>query len=286
MKAADVAYVKPRSLQAALEALAEHGESAQVLAGGQSLLPMLALRVAAPACLVDIGALDELRGIARDGDTVRVGAMVTHGELEASREIADAVPLLAQAVPHVAHPAIRNAGTIGGSIALADPAAEYPAVALALQASIVLRDARGTRRVPADAFFQGFYQTARAPGELVVAIEFPAHREGERSHFGEFARRRGDYAMAGLAAWLQGHGERIARARLAYFAVGERPVLAHAAMAALADRPLDASSIADAQAALARDLAPADDLQADAATKRHLARVLLGRALAAMGTCA
>jgi carbon-monoxide dehydrogenase medium subunit len=278
MKAANFEYLKPATLDEALAALARRGDSAQVIAGGQSLMAMLNLRLAAPGCLVDISGLPGLRDIRREGDVLRIGALVTHRAIEDSAEVAASVPLLAQAVPHVAHLAIRNAGTIGGSLALADPAAEYPAVALALEATIVVQGAGGSRRIPASDYFQGFYRTAREPNELVVGVEFPVQRPGERAHFDELARRRGDYAMVGLAAQLRFDGTTVASVRLAYLAVGDRPMLASHAMAALQGKPLDAPSIRAAQDALSKDLDPGGDLQADPTTKMHLARVLLGRA--------
>lgn len=280
MKAADFEYVKVASLDEAFAELARRGESAQILAGGQSLMAMLNLRLAAPACLIDIGGLPGLREIRREGDTVRVGALVTHRQLQESAEIAASVPLLAQAVPHVAHLAIRNAGTIGGSLALADPAAEYPAVALAREATIVVQGAQGQRRIAAADFFEGFYRTARQPQEILVGVEFPVCRPAERAHFSELARRRGDYAMVGLAALLEFDRAVVSRARLVFLAVGDRPVLAAGAMAALQGRAPDDAAVRAAQEALAGDLDPPGDLQADPATKLHLARVLLGRSIA------
>jgi len=182
-------------------------------------------------------------------------------------------------VPYVAHLAIRNAGTIGGSMALADPAAEYPAVALALGATVVVQGAKGVRRVPAEEFFEGFYRTARQPNEILVGVEFPVRRAAERAHFSELARRRGDYAMVGLAALLELERGVVSRARLSFLAMGDRPMLAGGAMAALQGRAPDADAVRDAQQALADDLEPSGDLQADPATKMHLARVLLGRAI-------
>jgi carbon-monoxide dehydrogenase medium subunit len=280
MKAPDFEYIKVTSLEEAFEQLAHHGESGQILAGGQSLMAMLNLRLTTPGCLIDIGGVPGLREIRRDGETVRVGALVTHRQLEESAEIAASVPLLAQAAPNVAHLAIRNAGTIGGSLALADPAAEYPAVAVALGATIVVQGTNGVRRIAAADFFEGFYRTARQPQEILVGVEFPVQRSGQRAHFSELARRRGDYAMVGLAAVLDFDRNVVSRARLAFLAVGDRPVLAVNAMAALQGRAPDAEAVRAAQDALARDLDPSGDLQADPATKMHLARVLLGRSIA------
>lgn len=279
MKAPNFDYVRAGSVQQAIDELVARGDSAQILAGGQSLMAMLNLRLSAPSCLIDIAGVPGLREIEQVGKTVRIGAMVTHAQLQQSALIADQVPLLAQTVPHVAHLAIRNSGTIGGSLALADPAAEYPAVAVALQANILLQGPRGARSVAADAFFEGFYRTARQPDEILVGVEFPIGPAGRRVHFDELSRRRGDYAMVGLAAALDFDGARITAARLAYLAAGERPVLARQAMAALVGTSGDDKAIQAAQQALDADLDPPGDLQADPATKKHLARVLLGRCI-------
>lgn len=254
MKAASFAYAKPSSVAEALELLARHGDAARVLAGGQSLIPSLNMRLSAPALLVDIAALGELKEIAVRGKRLSIGALVTHAALERSPEVARHVPLLAQAVPHVAHAAIRNRGTIGGSLALADPAAEYPACALALDAQLVLRSGAGERRVRARDFFKGLFETDLRPGEIVAAAEFPLAEPGDRSVFLELARRHGDYAIVGLAAW---RGEmRGAETRFAFMNVGPTPVLV---------KDVD-------------ELTPMADLYNSAATKKHLARVLMERA--------
>ena len=262
--------------------LREHAPSAQILAGGQSLMAMMNLRLAQPSILIDIGGIQALKSIAVQGKVLRIGALVTHHAVMQSDLVAKHVPLLAQAVPHVAHLAIRNVGTIGGSLALADPAAEYPAVALALKATIVAQGPKGERRIGINDYFQGLYQTALQSDELLVAIEFPLAESGQVFHFDELSRRRGDYAMVGLACALRMQGQQVQEVRLAYLAVGDGPVLAKAAMDRLQGQTLDAASIQAAQQALATDLHPNGDLQADAATKVHLARVLLGRALQAM----
>ncbi len=248
VKAPSFAYAKPATLAEALDLLGRPG--AKLLAGGQSLIPALNLRLDAPALLVDIGGLAELKKIELRDGVVRVGALVTHAELEKSAEIAQHVPLLAQAVPHVAHPAIRNRGTIGGSLALADPAAEYPACAVALQATLVLQSKSGQRKVAAEKFFQGLFQTDLKPGEVLVAAEFPAQKSTDRSAFLEFARRHGDYAIIGLAA----HND-----RYVFFGVGAKPCLLKG------------------KDELGK-LEPSPDLYHSAATKRHLAGVLIERA--------
>ena len=220
------------------------------------------MRLASPELLVDITGLRELATIERRNGSLRIGALVTHAMLERSREVAEQAPLLAQAVVHVAHPAIRNRGTLGGSLALADPAAEYPACALALNATLVLASRRGERRVGAAEFFRALFETDIRPGELLVAAEFP---RAERSVFIELARRHGDYAIIGLAAVADKNTRRIA-----FCGAGATPVLAEGASRA--------TTLEAAQAALRKDLNPPADLYHSSATKLHLAGVLLSRA--------
>lgn len=282
MKAPSFAYARPDSVAEALELLARYGESACVLAGGQSLLASLNMRLSSPELLVDITGLKELSGIGvRDG-ALRIGALTRHCEIERSAEVARHVPLLTQAVPQVAHVAIRNAGTLGGSLALADPAAEYPACALALEATLVIGGARGERRVPARDFFRALYSTALEPGELLLAAEFPLLAPGYRSAFVELARRHGDYAIVGIAAHARVAGDTISDLRLAYLGVGATPLRAPRAEAALEGKAYGPQAAAAAQGALAQDLDPAPDLYHSRATKLQLARVLTGRALAAL----
>jgi carbon-monoxide dehydrogenase medium subunit len=252
LKAPAFAYAKPATLQEAL-GLLKHG-GAKVLAGGQSLIPSLNMRLSSPELLVDIGGLQELRKIEVKADAVRIGALVTHSELEKSREIAKHVPLLAQAVPNVAHAAIRNRGTIGGSLALADPAAEYPAVVVALDAVLVTNE----RRIEAARFFKGLYETALKPGELLIAVEFPVAKAADKAVFLELMRRHGDYAIVGLAAH---------NGRYVFFGVGDRPVLFSFK-----------KGLEEAKAELKANLRPLADLYNGQATKLHLAGVLLERA--------
>ncbi len=275
MKAPRFAYARPATLEGALALLAAHGEEARVLAGGQSLVAMLNLRVAAPRVLVDINRVPGLGEVALGESCVRIGALARHAELERSELVARHLPLLARAVRHIAHPAIRNRGTFGGSCALADPAAELPACALALGAKLVLRGARGERRVAAGEFFRGLYETALEAGELLVAAEFPLPGPASASAFGELARRHGDYALVGLAAYAQRDGPALRDVRLAFFGVADRPVLAARAAAVLEGRRVDEATLARAVAAL--DLEPRGDLHASAATRRRLAGVLLER---------
>ena len=282
MKAPSFAYARPDSVAEALALLASQGDAARVLAGGQSLLPSLNMRLSSPRLLVDITGLKELSGIRRQDGVLRVGALTRHSEIERSAEIARHVPLLAQAAPHVAHVAIRNAGTLGGSIALADPAAEYPACVLALDATLVIAGARGERRVAARDFFRALYTTALASDELLLAVEFPLLQRGYRSAFIELARRHGDYAIVGLAAHGRIEEGRISDLRLAYLGVGATAVRALRAAAAMEGRSCDPQSVAAAQTALGDDLDPSPDLYHSAAAKLHLARVLTGRALTSL----
>src|SRR6195256_2364594 len=218
MKAPRFAYARPASVAEALALLEKHKDEARVLAGGQSLVPMLNFRVAAPKVLVDINRIAALAGIKVTRNHVRIGALTRHVEIERSADIARHLPLIASAMPHIAHPAIRSRGTFGGSCALADPAAELPACAIALGATFVVAAKKSERRIAAEDFFRGLYATALKAGELLVAAEFPLPKPGYASAFGELARRHGDYAMAGIAA----HGSKQG-VRVAFFGVGDRP---------------------------------------------------------------
>jgi carbon-monoxide dehydrogenase medium subunit len=275
LKAAAFDYSRPANIGEALALLQQHGEDAKVLAGGQSLLPALNLRLSAPRLLIDIGRIDALRGIDLDGDTLRIGALTRHVDLLQSALIQRHAKLICRAVAHVAHPAIRNRGTIGGSLANADPAAELPAVMLALDARIVLENPQGRRMVAAEKFFTGLFETAIAPDEILVAVEVPTATDATRIAFHELARRSGDYAMVGLAANAAMEGTRFSTLRLAYFSVGPMPVLAHQAAAAL----LATQALETATRALATDLQSHDDQQASAATRLRLAGLLLRRAV-------
>lgn len=276
MKPAPFVYVRARSLAEVFDALDSHGEEARLLAGGQSLIPALNLRLAAPALLVDINRVAELAGIALRDGVVRVGALTRHAELEASDVVARHLPLLAEAMPQTAHPAIRARGTLGGSIALADPAAELPACALALDAVIVAASRAGERRIAARDFFRGLYQTDLRPGELVAAVEFAVQSPDRPGCVLELARRQGDYAIVGLAAVAAVRDGALQDPRLAFFGVGPTPLRAAAAEAAIASP----GGVAAAQAALEHDLDPPQDLHGPPEFRRHLARVLLGRAAA------
>jgi carbon-monoxide dehydrogenase medium subunit len=260
LKAPSFAYAKPRSLAEAFDLLERPG--AKILAGGQSLIPSLNLRLSAPELLVDITGIKGLSKIAVEDGMVRIGALCTHAQVEKSAEVRKHLPLVAEAVAHIAHPAIRNRGTLGGSLALADPAAELPACALGLDAVLIVSGRKGERRVKAVEFFMGLFETDLKPGEVLVGAEFP---KADKSVFLELTRRQGDYAIVGLAAAVKG-SER----RLAFFGVASTAVLAKWAARE--------KNLAEAQAALARDLDPPADLYHSSSTKLHLARVLLERA--------
>lgn len=279
MKWPAIGYVRAGSLEDVWRARAEHGGTAQILAGGQTLLATLAFRLSEPKVLVDITRIAALRGIAVTGAALRIGALTRHADLARDPLVAKHAPLLAEAAPLIAHPAIRNRGTIGGSLAYADPAAELPACAVALGATVVAVSPGGERRIAAESFFTGLLTTALREDEIIAAVEVPVATEATRSAIVEVARRSGDYAMAGLAACLTMDGARVSTARLAFLGVGSVPALAAAAGGALSGRVLDAASIAAAQAALDADLDPPADLHGPPEMKRHLARVLLGRAL-------
>lgn len=281
MKAAALAYARATSIDNALELLASLGDRAKVLSGGQSLIPAMNLRLISPEMLVDIGAIDELREIAVRGDTLRIGALARHVDLQRSPEVAAHAPLLAEAVAQIAHPAIRNRGTLGGSLAHADPAAELPACMLALGATIIARGRSGERRIAAVAFFCGIFQTALSAEELLVAVELPIAQKGSLHFFHEFARRHGDFAIVGLAAQAMLEGGAFSSLRLAFFGVGDRPVLASAAKTLL-NIAVTPEAISQASAALAEGLDLQDDQQASGTMRLHLAKVLLGRCVATL----
>ena len=279
MKARAFSYARPSTVMEALEAFASCGEDASYIAGGQSLVPALALRLQAPRSLIDIAHIAALRGVALQGGRLRIGALTRHCEVLTDPLIARHAPLFRAAAPHVAHPAIRNKGTIGGSVALADPASEFPAMTLAMDAELEIANHDGTRRVPADEFFIDLFQTAIEPGELLVAIHVPVIRPGHRWAFHEFARRRGDYALVGCGILAEFSDDRIERIRIVFFSVGNTPLRARQAEQSLIGKRLDAAAVAAAQTVVGDDLDPPEDEHVPPAMKRHLARVLLGRLL-------
>ena len=281
MKASAFSYARATSVVNALELLAAHGDDAKVLSGGQSLMPAMNLRLISPELIVDIGGIAELKGIAVRGDVLTIGALTRHVDLQRSPEIAAHAPLLTEAIAHVAHPAIRNKGTIGGSLAHADPASELPACMVALDATIVISGQTGERRVAARDFFTGIYETALSADELLTAVELPVARKNSTHFFHEFARRHGDYAIVGASAQAIVEGGVLADLRLVFFAVGDRPVLAKAA-SKLINVAITPEVLSDASTALGEELDPPEDQQATASMRRHLAKVLLTRCVSAL----
>ncbi|HEY5827642.1 MAG: xanthine dehydrogenase family protein subunit M [Hyphomicrobiaceae bacterium] len=280
MKPRKFSYVRAGSVAEVLELLDRYGEDARVLAGGQSLMPTLNMRLSEPKVLIDINRIEALKGISvRDGP-VRIGTVTRHAEVMRSAIVAEHLPLITEAMPHVAHVAVRNRGTFGGSIALADPAAEMPACALALGARLVLESVGGRRSIAADDYFKGLYDTERRPDELLVEALIPVPKPNTVSVFMELARRHGDFAIAGVAFQLQMEGDVVADGRLVYFGSEEKPTLAKGALAAIKGRPLGESSAEAAAAALDGDLAPISSAQGSAKMRLHLQRVLTRRALA------
>ena len=279
MKARNFRYIRPSSLEQACRILANAGADAAPVAGGQSLLAGLNMRLSAPKLLVDIGELKELTGQTYEDGTVRLGALTRHAELLRSELIRKNVPLLVRAAAHIGHVAIRNRGTLGGSLAYADPAAELPACAVALGATLVLSSLAGERDVTAEDFFTGLFETELKLGELIVAVKFPAMRPGMSVGFAELSRRHGDFALVGLAAVASMQRDRIGTARLAYFGCVDRAKVARsvsAAVTGLATPLPDTSGFAQA---IRQDLTPEDTTGLRADTKLHMATVLTRRVL-------
>jgi aerobic carbon-monoxide dehydrogenase medium subunit len=276
MKPAPFAYAKARSVAHAIDLLVK--DDARLLAGGQSLIATLNMRLSHPALLVDINGVDGLDRITAKGGHLELGALVRYAQAERSAELARGAPLIALALPHIGHPAIRNRGTIGGSLAFADPAAELPACVLALGGELDISGPHGQRTVAADEFFQGLFETALAPRDVLTAIRVPAADADTRVGFAEFSRRHGDYAMVGLAACARAEGRRLGDLRLAFFGVGPTPVRARHTERALAEGDVEA-----AVRALAQDLDPPADVHASPAVKVHLAGVLLRRVAQQLG---
>jgi len=246
-------------------------EEAKILAGGQTLIPTMKLRLASPDNLIDLNTVEGLSGIEVKGRSIVIGAMTRHVEVATSADVKANIPALAYLAGLIGDPAVRHRGTLGGSIANNDPNSDYPAACVGLGATI--HTTKGKHE--ADAFFKGLFETALAPDEMLTAVRIPVAEAGMRCGFAEFARRHGDYAMAGVAACARAQGKRLADVRLAYFGVSSTPVRARNAEAALAGGDVDA-----AVTALEQDLDPPDDVQATGAVKAHLAGVLLRRVAA------
>jgi carbon-monoxide dehydrogenase medium subunit len=279
MKARNFRYVRPASLKNALQILADDGGDAVPVAGGQSLLAGLNMRLSAPKLLVDISSLKELTGQSYADGVVRIGALTCHRELYQSDLVRRHLPLLTQAVPHIGHVAIRNRGTLGGSLAYADPAAELPACAVALDATLVLHGPSGERRVKTEDFFRGLFETDLQPGELIVAVDFPVPNGETRYGFDELSRRHGDFAMVGVAAVAEMKGDRFDRVRLTYFGCVSHAKLASAVCESLAGRMAPISDDPAVDNAIEQDVTPDDTASLRADTQIHLAKVLTRRVL-------
>ncbi len=282
VKAPQFRYTRPTTVEEALALLGQYGDDARILAGGQSLGPLLNLRAASPQVVIDINRIAALSGIAVDEKTIRIGALTRHAAIERSPEIENLLPLLTEAIVHVGHPAIRNRGTFGGSCALADPSAELPACSLALDATFVAASSRSERRIKAGDLFRGTYTTSLRPDELIIAIEFPIPLPGYRSAFAELARRHGDFAMAGVAVHARVDGNTTSDLRVVAFGVHDRPTRMPQIEKALDGKALTTTTIKQWISALDADLKPIGDIHASAAAKAHYVRVLTARALAVL----
>jgi CO/xanthine dehydrogenase FAD-binding subunit len=279
MKASPFAYTRAESLEHALSVLADEGDQTKPLAGGGSLIPLLRYRLAHVERLIDIGRLSEITGIQIAGGSMAIGAVTRQATVEDSPLVGEHLPLLSEAMPLVAHRPIRNRGTIGGSIAHGDPAAELPAVVLALDATVETASVRGRRSVPADEFFISYFTTELADDELLSSVSFPLATMPEGTAIIEISRRPGDFAIAGVVARLGGHDQRCEAARLVVFGVGERPIRIKAAEQRLVGTELCDDDLAAAAALVSGALEPRSDMHASAEYRRHAAVVLARRAL-------
>jgi carbon-monoxide dehydrogenase medium subunit len=273
-------YIRPSTVDEAIQALASAGEDAKVLAGGQSLLPVLRMRLATPTTLIDLGRVAELRGVREDGDTLVIGAMTTHYDVQRDALVAEHAALLKEATDTVADPQIRHRGTFGGAIAHADPAGDLLAPVLALEASLVLAGPSGRRTVAAAEFFQDLFTTALAPDELLVEVRVPKHT-GWRAHYEKFNRVAQAWSMVAVAVTVRTEAGVIEEARVALTNMGSTPVRASGVEAALVGVQASADSIAAAASHAAEGTNPPVDSNADVEYRRHLAQVLTGRAIAA-----
>jgi carbon-monoxide dehydrogenase medium subunit len=271
--------LRPGEIDEALAELSVDPEESKLLAGGQSLVPLLNFRLARPARLIDLARVDGLRGIARDGGRLSIGAMTTQQDAERSDLVRRCAPLLAAALPRIAHPPIRCRGTVGGSTAHADPAAEIPAVVLALDATLRVRSAAGPREVPAAEFFHGFLTTALAADELLTAVELPVAAPGTGAAFLEVARRHGDFALVGAAVQVTVRDATVTDCRLVLTGVADRPHRVREAEALVTGTSLDEATGTRAAAATRASISPPGDLHATAGYRRHVAGVLVRRGL-------
>ena len=278
MKAPNFLYRRPDSLDEALALLDDNAGDAQVLAGGQSLMPTLAMRLSSPGMLVDINRIAALEGIVETADAIRLGALARHYQVSASALIASEVPLFASAMTHVAHMAVRNRGTTCGSLALADPSAEAPAVAVLLNATIHLQSTGGARDVAARDFFEGLYTTARNDNEMLTGVSFPRAEQGEVFHFNELSRRHGDFAIVGIGLKGRKAADSIGHIKAVIFGSEPAPLLSHAAAGLTITRDTSDAGLRDMAQAIADDMDPIDNHQGRPETKRRQGAELLRRA--------
>ena len=280
MKPAAFEYLAPSSLEEVLALLEQYGDEAKILAGGQSLVATMNFRLAQPAVLIDINGVIELDSIREEEQGLLIGALTRQRAVERSEAVARRCPLLFETMPFIAHPQIRNRGTFGGSLAHADPASELPAVALVLEAEMVARSTNVTREIAAEDFFVGLFETALGDGELLTEVRIPDQAPGTGTAFLEMSRRKGDFALVGVAALvgLSADG-RVDRCRIALHSVADRAILAQSAMNALVGTAGDQDALARAAKAAREDITPEGDLHASAAFRSHLTEVLVGRAL-------
>lgn len=282
MKSPPFSYIRVDSIEQVFDLLDQYGEEARILAGGQSLMATLNMRLSTPKLLIDINKIDGMDKIELVDNKIVVGALTRHNNVANSADIKKYAPLVSKALPHIAHQAIRNRGTFGGSIAFADPAAELPAVSLALEANFVLQNRNGMRTVPAKEFFLGLFDTALDHNEIIIAIEIPIIKDEENFSFIELSRRQGDYAIIGIAAQGTIKTGVFSNMRLAYFGAGDRPLMAQNAINILEGEKHTKEVTKAVEESLNLDLDPMDDLNGPAAMKMHLARVITSRALAEM----
>ena len=281
MKPAPFEYHAPHTVEEVLSLLAEHGDEGKIIAGGQSLVPMLAMRLARPTQLVDVNAVTSLAGVTHEGEVLRIGATTRERDVERSPLVAPLAPALAEALPLIGHQAIRNRGTVGGSLAHADASAELPAVAMAVDASMVVRGPSGERTISADDFFAGHYTTTLEDDECLTHVDIPTATASAGWSVQEVARRHGDFALVGVVAMIALAADRtIEQARLCLFGVAERPMRLQPVEASLVGAAATPETFSAAAAEAVRDLEPASDVHGSSDYRRHLAGVTVRRALA------
>ncbi len=278
MKSPDFSYCRPQSMSEVFDLLANHGDNARILAGGQSLMPSLNMRLSKPALLIDINRIKELGGIEEQGDDLKIGALARHFEVETSPLVAKFTPLLHDALPHVAHTAIRSRGSFGGSLAYADAAAEIPAITLIYEGRIQVGSKKGLRQIAAIDFFQGLYSTALEEDEIITSVLFPKNHFTHHV-FKEFTRRQGDYATVGIAVAASAQGDQIKDLRIVYFGISDRPLVDLLLAQELLHQGLTIENVEKLSKDVGNDLDITTDIYHDASTKLHLLQVIVKRSL-------